>query len=62
MGKKVEKIFIKKLLISNIKKIKIKNFIILNNYSPGNKKNYIKNSKTKYLKIETIDFSKHLKK
>ncbi len=48
---------IKSLLINTNKKI-----ISLDNYSSGSKRNHIKNSKVRYLKANTIDISKHLKK
>jgi len=47
---------IKSLLTQTNKKI-----ISLDNYSSGNKKNHIKDTRVKYLKAETIDISKHLK-
>ena len=47
---------IKSLLIKTNKKI-----ISLDNYSSGNKKNHIKNTRVKYIKTETIYISKHLK-
>ena len=37
------------------------NIIIIDNYSSGNKKNHIKNSRVKYLKGETSDISKIIK-
>ena len=46
---------IKSLLIKTNKKI-----ISLDNYSSGNKKNHLKNSRVKYLKGETINISKKL--
>ena len=49
------------LIKSLLKKTK-KKIISLDNYSSGNKKNHIKNNRVKYLKAETVDIAKHLKK
>jgi UDP-glucose 4-epimerase len=48
---------IKSLLIKTNKKI-----ISLDNYSTGNKKNHIKNNRVKYLKVDTVNIAKYLKK
>jgi UDP-glucose 4-epimerase len=48
---------IKSLLNKTNKKI-----ISLDNYSSGNKKNHLKDSRVKYIKADTIDIFEHLKK
>jgi len=48
---------IKSLLIKTNKKI-----ISLDNYSTGNKKNHIINNRVKYLKVDTVNIAKYLKK
>ena len=49
------------LIKSLLKKTK-KKIISLDNYSTGNKKNHIKNSRIKYLKTDTVNISKILNK
>jgi len=49
------------LIISLLEKTN-KNIISLDNYSSGNKKNHLKDNRVKYLKANTIDISKILKK
>ena len=49
------------LIKSLLKKTK-KKIISLDNYSSGNKKNHIKDNRVRYLKAETVDIAKHLKK
>ena len=53
--------FVGSNLIKSLLKKTNKKIISLDNYSSGNKKNHIKNTRVKYIKAETIDISKHLK-
>ena len=53
--------FVGSNLIKSLVKQTNKNIISLDNYSSGNKKNHIKHNRVKYLKVETVDISKHLK-
>ena len=53
--------FVGSNLIKSLLKKTNKKIISLDNYSSGNKKNHIKNKRVKYLKVKTIDISKHLK-
>ncbi|MDA9793944.1 NAD-dependent epimerase/dehydratase family protein [Candidatus Pelagibacter sp.] len=53
--------FIGSNLIKSLLKKTNKKIISLDNYSSGNKKNHIKDTRVKYIKTETIDISKHLK-
>ena len=53
--------FVGSNLIKSLLKKTNKKIISLDNYSSGNKKNHIKNTRVKYIKTETIDISKHLK-
>jgi UDP-glucose 4-epimerase len=53
--------FVGSNLIKSLLKKENKKIISLDNYSSGNKKNHIKNNRVKYLKVETVDISKHLK-
>ena len=52
--------FIGSNLIKSLIKITNKKIISIDNYSSGNKKNHIKNNRVKYLKVETVNISKHL--
>jgi UDP-glucose 4-epimerase len=51
---------------SNLIKLLIKKtdkkIISIDNYSSGNKKNHLKDSRVRYLKVNTVDIAKHLKK
>ena len=49
------------LIKSLLKKTKNK-IISIDNYSSGNKKNHLKDSRVQYIKADTINISKHLKK
>jgi len=53
--------FVGSNLIKSLLKKTNKKIISLDNYSSGNKKNHIKDTRVKYIKTETIDISKHLK-
>ena len=53
--------FVGSNLIKSLLKKTNKKIISLDNYSSGNKKNHIKDTRVKYIKAETIDISKHLK-
>ena len=53
--------FVGSNLIKSLLKKTNKKIISLDNYSSGNKKNHIKDTRVKYTKAETIDISKHLK-
>src|SRR6056300_848452 len=53
--------FVGSNLIQSLLKKTDKKIISLDNYSSGNKKNHIKDTRVKYIKAETIDISKHLK-
>ena len=53
--------FVGSNLIKSLLKKTNKKIISLDNYSSGNKKNHIKDSRVKYIKTETVDISKHLK-
>jgi UDP-glucose 4-epimerase len=53
--------FIGSNLIKSLLKKTNKKIISLDNYSSGNKKNHIKDTRVKYIKTETIDILKHLK-
>src|SRR6056300_672683 len=53
--------FVGSNLIQSLLKKTNKKIISLDNYSSGNKKNHIKDTRVKYIKAETIDISKHLK-
>jgi UDP-glucose 4-epimerase len=53
--------FVGSNLIKSLLKKTNKKIISLDNYSSGNKKNHIKNTRVKYIKTETIDISKNLK-
>jgi UDP-glucose 4-epimerase len=53
--------FVGSNLIKSLLKETNKKIISLDNYSSGNKKNHIKDTRVKYIKSETIDISKHLK-
>src|SRR5210317_1651449 len=53
--------FVGSNLIKSLLKKTNKKIISLDNYSSGNKKNHIKDNRVKYIKVETIDISKHLK-
>jgi len=52
--------FVGSNLIKSLLKNTNKKIISLDNYSSGTKKNHIKDSRTKYIKTETVDISKHL--
>ena len=52
--------FIGSNLIKSLLKNTNKKIISLDNYSSGNKKNHIKDSRTKYIRTDTVDISKHL--
>jgi UDP-glucose 4-epimerase len=54
--------FIGSNLIKSLLKNTKKKIISLDNYSSGNKKNHIKDNRVRYLKAETVDIAKHLKK
>ena len=54
--------FVGSNLIKSLLKKTNKKIISLDNYSSGNKKNHVKHKRVKYIKAETIDISKHLKK
>ena len=53
--------FVGSNLIKSLLKQTNKKIISLDNYSSGNKKNHVKNNRVKYLKVDTVDISKHLK-
>jgi len=53
--------FVGSNLIKSLLKTTNKKIISLDNYSSGNKNNHIKNNRVKYLEVETVDISKHLK-
>ena len=53
--------FVGSNLIKSLLKKTNKKIISLDNYSSGNKKNHIKDTRVKYIKTETINISKHLK-
>ena len=53
--------FVGSNLIKSLLKKTNKQIISLDNYSSGNKTNHIKNNRVKYLKVENVDISKHLK-
>jgi UDP-glucose 4-epimerase len=53
--------FVGSNLIKSLLKKTNKQIISLDNYSSGNKRNHIRNNRVKYLKVETVDISKHLK-
>ncbi|MDB3975561.1 NAD-dependent epimerase/dehydratase family protein [Candidatus Pelagibacter sp.] len=53
--------FVGSNLIKSLLKKTNKKIISLDNYSSGNKKNHIKNTRVKYIKTETINISKDLK-
>jgi UDP-glucose 4-epimerase len=53
--------FVGSNLIKSLLKKTNKKIISLDNYSSGNKKNHIRDTRVKYIKTETIDISKHLK-
>jgi UDP-glucose 4-epimerase len=53
--------FVGSNLIKSLLKKTNKKIISLDNYSSGNKKNHIKNTRVKYIKTETTDISKNLK-
>ena len=50
--------FVGSNLIKSLLKKTNKKIISLDNYSSGNKKNHIKDTRVKYIKAETIDISK----
>jgi UDP-glucose 4-epimerase len=52
--------FVGSNLIKSLLKKTNKKIISLDNYSSGNKKNHIKDTRVKYIKTETVDISKHL--
>ena len=52
--------FVGSNLIKSLLKNTNKKIISLDNYSSGNKKNHIKNTRIKYIKAETADISKYL--
>ena len=54
--------FVGSNLIKSLLKKTNKKIISLDNYSSGNKKNHLKDNRVKYLKADTIDISKYLKK
>jgi UDP-glucose 4-epimerase len=54
--------FVGSNLIKSLLKKTNKKIISLDNYSTGNKKNHIKNSRIKYLKTDTVNISKILNK
>jgi len=54
--------FVGSNLIKSLLKKTNKKIISLDNYSSGNKKNHLKNRRVKYLKVETKDISRILKK
>ncbi|MDB2446733.1 NAD-dependent epimerase/dehydratase family protein [Candidatus Pelagibacter bacterium] len=54
--------FVGSNLIKSLLKKTNKKIISLDNYSSGNKKNHLKNSRVKYLKVDTKDISRILKK
>jgi UDP-glucose 4-epimerase len=53
--------FVGSNLIKSLLKKTDKQIISLDNYSSGSKKNHLKDSKVKYLNVDTIDISKKLK-
>ena len=53
--------FVGSNLIRSLLKKTNKKIISLDNYSSGNKKNHIKDTRVIYIKTETVDISKHLK-
>ena len=54
--------FVGSNLIKSLLKKTNKIIISLDNYSSGNIKNHIKNRRVKYVKADTVDITKHLKK
>jgi len=54
--------FVGSNLIKSLLKKTNKKIISLDNYTSGNKKNHLVDSRVKYIKADTIDISKHLKK
>ena len=54
--------FVGSNLIKSLLKKTNKKIISLDNYSSGNKKNHLKSNKVKYLRANTTDISKYLKK
>ena len=54
--------FVGSNLIKSLLKKTSKKIISLDNYSSGNKNNHLKNNRVKYLKADTIDITKILKK
>jgi len=54
--------FVGSNLINLLLKKTDKKIISLDNYSSGNKKNHIKSNRVKYLNVNTVDISNHLKK
>ncbi len=54
--------FVGSNLIKSLLKKTNKKIISLDNYSSGNKKNHLKNKRVVYIKSDTIDISKNLKK
>ena len=54
--------FVGSNLIKSLLKKTNKKIISLDNYSSGNKNNHLKNNRVKYLKADTIDITKILKK
>ena len=54
--------FVGSNLIKSLLKKTNKKIISLDNYSTGNEKNHLKDKRVKYLKADTVDISKHLKK
>jgi UDP-glucose 4-epimerase len=54
--------FVGSNLIKSLLKQTNKKIISIDNYSSGNKKNHLKDNRVKYLKVDTINIEKHLKK
>ncbi|MDA7733982.1 NAD-dependent epimerase/dehydratase family protein [Candidatus Pelagibacter sp.] len=54
--------FVGSNLIKSLLKKTNKKIISLDNYSSGNKKNHLNNIRVKYIKVDTVDISKILKK
>ena len=54
--------FVGSNLIKSLLKKTNKKIISLDNYSSGNKKNHLKDSQVKYIKIDTVDIAKFLEK